>query len=83
MFSYLSVSTYVLGAQKNCLIETVLLSTHNIIFGWEIRKLIFWYALLTKGLIPIKTYEPWHEISNNVVDATSKGLDTQSDQSLC
>ena len=26
-------STYVLGAQKNRLIETVLLSTHNICFG--------------------------------------------------
>ena len=26
-------SVYVLGAQKNCLIETVLLSTHNICFG--------------------------------------------------
>ena len=25
--------SYVLGAQKNCLIETVLLSTHNICFG--------------------------------------------------
>ena len=25
--------TYVLGAQKNCLIETVLLSTHNTCFG--------------------------------------------------
>ena len=33
IFSYLSVLTYVLGAQKNCLIETVLLSTHNISFG--------------------------------------------------
>ena len=30
IFSYPSVLTYVLGAQKNCLIETVLLSTHNI-----------------------------------------------------
>ena len=30
-----------LGAQKNGLIETVLLSTHNIYFGWEIRKLFF------------------------------------------
>ena len=26
------------GAQKNLLIETVLLSTHNICFGWEIQK---------------------------------------------
>ena len=33
MFSYPSVLTYVLRAQKNRLIETVLLSTHNICFG--------------------------------------------------
>ena len=33
IFSYPSVLTYVLGAQKNHLIETVLLSTHNIGFG--------------------------------------------------
>ena len=32
-FSYPSVFTYVLGAQKNCLIEMVLLSTANICFG--------------------------------------------------
>ena len=32
---------YVLDAQKNRLIETVLLSTHNICFGLEIRKLFF------------------------------------------
>ena len=30
MFSYPSVLTYVLGAQKNHLIEMVLLSAHNI-----------------------------------------------------
>ena len=40
--------TYVLGAQKNRLIETVLLSTHNICFGWELRKSVFRYTLLTK-----------------------------------
>ena len=33
IFSYPSVSTYVLGAQNNRLIERVLLSTHNIWFG--------------------------------------------------
>ena len=33
--------TCVLCAQKNGLIETIHLSTHNIGFGWEIRKLIF------------------------------------------
>ena len=36
---------------KEPLIETVLLSTHNICFGWEIRKLNFLYALLTKVLV--------------------------------
>ena len=41
---------HVLGAQKNHLIETVLLSTHNICFGLEIRKLNFHYALLTQVL---------------------------------
>ena len=50
MFSYLSVLTYVLSAQKNRLIQTVLLSTHNICFGLEIRNLIFRYALLAKVL---------------------------------
>ena len=33
LFSYHSLKTYVLVAQKNRLIETVLLSTHNICFG--------------------------------------------------
>ena len=31
--------------------ETVLLSTHNIGFGLEIRKYIFCNAILTKGLL--------------------------------
>ena len=55
MFSYPLVLSYVLGAQKNRLIETVLLSTHNICFGWEIRKILFRYTLLTKGLAWLKT----------------------------
>ena len=33
LFSYPSIKTCVFGAQKNRLIETVLLSTHNICFG--------------------------------------------------
>ena len=36
-----------MGAQKNRLIETVLLSTYNISFCWEIRKIIFSCALLS------------------------------------
>ena len=39
---------------KRSVPKTVLLSTHTICFGWEIRKLIFWYTLLTKGLKLIK-----------------------------
>ena len=42
--------TFVLGAQKNCLIETVLLSTHNICFGLEIIELNFNYALINRVL---------------------------------
>ena len=33
LFSYPSVLAIILGAQKNRLIETVLLSTHNICLG--------------------------------------------------
>ena len=41
MFSYTSVLTYVLGAQKNRLNGTILLSTNNLCFGLETRKLFF------------------------------------------
>ena len=47
MFSYPSMLTFV---HKNRLIETVPLSTHNICFGWQIRKIILNYALLSRGL---------------------------------
>ena len=40
-----------MGAQKNRLIETVLLSTHNVCFGWEIRKMIFQIAPRKKLLL--------------------------------
>ena len=57
IFSYPSILTYVLGAQKNRLVETVLFRTHNICFGWEIRKLNFRYAILTEVLYTILTSE--------------------------
>ena len=38
IFSYPSVLTYVLDAQKNRLIDTVLLSTHNIVW-WDHDKI--------------------------------------------
>ena len=59
LFSYSLFKTYVPGAQKNHLDETVLLSTHNICFDLEMRKLlqfytknvwILFYALLSGGL---------------------------------
>ena len=37
LFSYPSILTCIVGAQKNRLIETVLLSTHYICFGSEIK----------------------------------------------
>ena len=40
-FSHIYQLKCVIGAQKNCLIEAVLLSTHNIGFGLEIRLFLF------------------------------------------
>ena len=42
--------TSVLGAEKNRLIEMVILSTHNICFGKEIRKIIIKYKFLSGGI---------------------------------
>ena len=39
-----------LSAQKNRLAKTVLLSTHNIFFGLEIRKFMYNYAFLSGGV---------------------------------
>ena len=46
IFSYPSILSYVLDAQKNRLIETVLLSTHNICFGLRNKIIIFWLHTL-------------------------------------
>ena len=51
LFLYPSIKTFVLGTQKNRLIETVLLSTHNICFGWEIKKIVFQNALISGALV--------------------------------
>ena len=42
LFPYLSILTCVLGAQRSCLIETVLLSTHNICFGKFQKHTLIW-----------------------------------------
>ena len=59
---FLSALAYVLGGQKNHLIETFLLSIHNICFSRVIRKLIFNYALLSGGLVLI-TYAKYHSLN--------------------
>ena len=52
-----------MGAQKNRLSETVLLSTHYICFCWEIRKLTFDYALLSGRLSQVKRKKTIHNLS--------------------
>ena len=51
IFSYPSVLTYVFGAQKDCLTETLLLSTNNICFGWEkfVTKVLLVHMLSTES----------------------------------
>ena len=46
---YPSIRTYVLDAQKNHLIEMVLLSTHNRF--WLRKKIIFKYVVLSGRLV--------------------------------
>ena len=50
LFSYTLILTYVLGAQKNRLIETVLLSTRNICFGLKSNLPV--ELVKEKGLLP-------------------------------
>ena len=61
LFSYLLVLTYVLGTQKNRLIdrliETVLLITHNICCDREKRKIIINYTLYLESCsVPCHKY---------------------------
>ena len=39
------------GVQKNRLIQRVLLSTHTICFGWEIRKIILCHNFMLKNFV--------------------------------
>ena len=63
IFSYPSVLTCVLGAQRNRLIETVLLSTHNMF--WLInRKIKFPLRTLNRSHVHISNVNPYH--ANNI-----------------
>ena len=44
LYFYFSTKTYVVGSQKNCLDETVLLSTQTTCLNWWIRKYSQFYA---------------------------------------
>ena len=85
-FSHFYTKTYVVGAQKNRTNETVLLSTPKHMFKLMGKKIITIYAKksISGAMLDFTDiFEPRHEISNNVVCATSKGSEQQSDQSLC
>ena len=59
MIIFLSISLNMcFGAQKNHLIEMVLLSTHNICLGSEIRQKNFSYTLLS-GVLSLNAYSPF------------------------
>ena len=47
----IDVLTFVLDAQKNRLIETVLLITHIVYLDWKKRNLSFNYTLLSDDLL--------------------------------
>ena len=54
IFSCPSVYTYVLGAHKNCLVETVLLSTHNICLLKNKKNNFQLYTLILSSACTIK-----------------------------
>ena len=70
-----------MGAQKKHLIEMILLSTHNICFGVEMRKLGFnyWYALLSIGLLHGEALL----LSGRVLDSRSRGCRVQPHGGHC
>ena len=53
-FSYLSTKTYVVGTQKNCLVETVLLSTQNKCWNWWVGKYSQFYAEILRLSRPMQ-----------------------------
>ena len=74
-----------MGAQKNRLIETVLLCTHNVCFGWEIRKLFFllkaWNLLNDFSISPGNIWTPLWEYHANLSDNPEKMIkDGQNNQ---
>ena len=63
-----------MGAQKNRILETVLLSTHNICFGWETTESFFIYILLSTCTVVLFNYicfSTWDFGTNNIYQASS------------
>ena len=53
-------------------------SAHSVSVDWTIRRQVQKYSVLLSYIAPkllTETFEPWHDISNNVVCATSKVSD--------
>ena len=67
-----------MGAHNNRLIETVLLGTHNICFGFEIKKIVFHYALLSVGLLHLFFYSV-HNLENKSLTVS----DPRMTETLC
>ena len=62
-FSYFSMKTYEVGTHKKCLAQALLMSTHNICFHGEIRKILCGYPLLTVAMFRMsdRQYRPWSD----------------------
>ena len=50
-FSYFSMKTYVVGTHSKRLAKALLMSTHNICFHGEIRKISCWYPCLSETML--------------------------------
>ena len=68
IFSYPSFLSYVLGAQQNCLIETVLLSTNNKMFWLRNKNFFFFvYTLNSRPVYPFKSIYQINQMSKSVI----------------
>ena len=52
---FISHASYILGAQKSRLGETILLRTHNMCYGWLNEKVILHQALLSVCLVDVNS----------------------------
>ena len=75
IFSYFFTKTYVVGIHWKHLIEALLMSTHNICFRGEVRKIFTWYPPLSK---PIPSYPSYYQIYLKYLDTYTLRFWTRS-----